>query len=832
MSIRDPMRPALSRSTWLPVAAVLALVVGACNDDSTSPSTEGAIQVTVATAGSDLDPDGYTVLVDGDNGQAVGPDGSVTFSSIQAGEREVSLTEIAANCSVTGSNPRTVTVTAEGTTQVTFDVVCTALSGDLTVTTTTTGENIDSDGFMFAVDGGTPQAIGTNESVTIQVDAGTRSVELTGLASNCTVSDSNPRNVTVPGGGAASADFSITCVSNVGTLVVTTTTTGTDIDPDGYTVSIDGGAGQAINTTAVLTLNDTPMGDRTVELTGVADNCTVSGENPRTVTVPQNAGVQTDFTINCEAIVGTVEVITSTTGDDIDPDGYMVAAGGVTPVAIGVVDTVLVSNVPYQNQPVELQGLADNCSVVNGDNPRTINVPKNSMVSTTFVVDCLPLEGTVSLTTTTTGGDPDPDGYTVSIDGGAGQAIGPNQTIDLTGVPAGERSLLLSGIAANCVVTGDNPLVVTVPFDDTVAATFDVSCSAVTGDINITTSTTGTQIDPDGYTVSVEGQTPEPIGTDAMITLTNVSAGDRTVELTDLAANCTVTGDNPRTVTVPDGGSVDTTFDVSCLTFLTDQIVFETNRDGNVEVYVMGTDGSSPTNLTNDPSGDRAPHVSPDGTRIAFVSDRGGSDDIWVMEADGGNPVRLTTNAATDTEPNWSPDGAQIVFSSDRDGDFEVFTMNADGSNQVQLTFQAGRDGLPDWSPDGTKIAFSTERAGGDLDIWVMDADGGNPTALTDNATHDFGPAWSPDGSQIAFTAERDGNREIYTMDANGNNQINRTNNPAPDLVPDWSPDGSMLSFSTTRDGNSEIYTMTSSGASPINRTNNPSSDFDAAWSR
>jgi Tol biopolymer transport system component len=787
MSIREQMRLVFSQRAWLPFAAIIALVAGACGGDSTTPSTEGAIQVTVATTGSDPDPDGYTVLLNGGSGQAVGADGSVTFSAIQEGAHEVTLADVAANCSVDGTNPRSVSVTAEQTAQVAFDVTCSALNGDLTVTTTTTGSSIDADGFTFSVDGGTPQPIGVNESVTIEVGSGARSVELGGVANNCTVSGNNPRTVNVPGGGAASAEFSITCVSTTGTLVVTTTTTGTDIDPDGYAVTVNGGAGQAIGTTAVLTLNNTAMGDRTVELTGVADNCTVAGDNPRTVNVPQGAAVQTDFAIDCVAIVGSVEVITSTTGVDIDPDGFTVAVESATPVAIGVVDTVLVSNVHYQSRTVELQDLADNCSVVNGTNPRTLNVPENSTVSTTFVVNCVELVGTISLTTTTTGGDLDPDGYTVSIDGGPGQAVATNGTVDLTNVPAGSRSLLLSGIAANCAVTGDNPLVVDVPFNDTVDATFDVDCAAVLGDVNITTSTTGSQIDPDGYSVTVQGQAPVAIGTNDMYTAVGVSAGERTVELTGLAANCTVAGDNPRTVTVPDGGSVDTTFDVTCVAFLTNKIVFETNRDGNVEIYVMEPSGASATNLTNHLSDDKAPHVSPDGTKIAFVSDRGGSDDIWVMDADGGNPVRLTTNGATDTEPNWSPDGTQIVFSSDRDGDFEVFTMNADGSNQVQLTFQAGRDGLPDWSPDGTKIAFTTERAGGDLDIWVMDADGGNPTALTDNGTHDFGPAWSPDGSQIAFTAERDGNREIYTMDANGNNQTNRSNNAAADLVPAWS---------------------------------------------
>ena len=34
------------------------------------------------------------------------------------------------------------------------------------------------------------------------------------------------------------------------------------------------------------------------------------------------------------------------------------------------------------------------------------------------------------------------------------------------------------------------------------------------------------------------------------------------------------------------------------------QILFHTNRDGNVEVYVMDANGGNPTNLTNNPADD------------------------------------------------------------------------------------------------------------------------------------------------------------------------------------------------------------------------------------
>jgi hypothetical protein len=53
------------------------------------------------------------------------------------------------------------------------------------------------------------------------------------------------------------------------------------------------------------------------------------------------------------------------------------------------------------------------------------------------------------------------------------------------------------------------------------------------------------------------------------------------------------------------------------------QVAFDTTRDGNLEIYVMGADGTNPTRLTRDPGWDFAPDWSPDGARIVFVSTRG-----------------------------------------------------------------------------------------------------------------------------------------------------------------------------------------------------------------
>jgi subtilisin-like proprotein convertase family protein len=117
------------RGTTFPLVFSLAFVA-ACNgdDDGTSPPTTGSLEVTTSTTGDDLDPDGYTVTVDGGTSQSVGINGSTAFAQVATGDREVELTGLAANCSVTGVNPRTVTVAGGGTASTSFDVPCFALT--------------------------------------------------------------------------------------------------------------------------------------------------------------------------------------------------------------------------------------------------------------------------------------------------------------------------------------------------------------------------------------------------------------------------------------------------------------------------------------------------------------------------------------------------------------------------------------------------------------------------------------------------------------------------------------------------------------------------------
>jgi len=69
--------------------------------------------------------------------------------------------------------------------------------------------------------------------------------------------------------------------------------------------------------------------------------------------------------------------------------------------------------------------------------------------------------------------------------------------------------------------------------------------------------------------------------------------------------------------------------------FLTREIAFQSDRDGNSEIYSMKSDGTRQTRLTEDPAWDADPDFSPDGKKIAFTRYAGGNSDIYLMSAGG-----------------------------------------------------------------------------------------------------------------------------------------------------------------------------------------------------
>lgn len=261
---------------------------------------------------------------------------------------------------------------------------------------------------------------------------------------------------------------------------------------------------------------------------------------------------------------GDYSVVTVTSGEELDPDGYEIRVNDVFNGFIGANDSLEFFNRDADTYGVQLVGVAPNCTV-DGENPRQLEVIANAKTATTFEISCISTVGVLQVVTATSGENPD-DSYTLVLDELEPGTIGANDTVRTEALPTGEHTVRLGSIALNCRLAGDVERVVTVPVDAPVETTYDVFCTDRVGNLRLVTSTTGLFPDPDGYEVVVEFGDPVAVTSTGVRTLTSVAGGVTRVRLveTSVAENCSLLGENPRAVDVPSGGLIETVFEVAC----------------------------------------------------------------------------------------------------------------------------------------------------------------------------------------------------------------------------------------------------------------------------
>lgn len=247
------------------------------------------------------------------------------------------------------------------------------------------------------------------------------------------------------------------------------------------------------------------------------------------------------------------------------------------------------------------------------------------------------------------------------------------------------------------------------------------------------------------------------------------------------------------------------------------------------------------------------PAWSPSGDWIAFESNRDGDFEIFFVRPDGTELTQVTRNEAKDSHPTWAPDGRWLAFESDRDGEIAIYARRFPGPRAERVTRTPGV--MPSFSTEGRDVTFSA--AGSTKPgIYIVGVDGVlPPRRLTDR--DDMAAAWSFDGETIAFQSRRDGHIEIYTMrpDGSGVKRLTHGSDDEESLLPSWhpvserlvfrrggdyyamdaktgaterlthdspgngiaswSPDGERFTIFSDRDGTTEIYTLGKDGTDP-----------------
>jgi Tol biopolymer transport system component len=394
--------------------------------------------------------------------------------------------------------------------------------------------------------------------------------------------------------------------------------------------------------------------------------------------------------------------------------------------------------------------------------------------------------------------------------------------------------------------------------------------------LQLSTQTTGTQPDSDGYTIKVDGTAHGTIGPNDQVTVTDVEPGDHTVELSQIQFNCATLGafTRPVTLSATAGAAVD--YSVQCDDPARSRVSYSTDIF-DAEIFVVNADGTDPQSLTDLVGAVRAPdpqqpvNWSGDGTKMAFTR---ADSALYMANADGTGVVQL---APQGYQPIWQRDGRKIAFLS-RAGSTcglnNVFVVEPGVSDPVQVThepcifyydysasggivaFEHTANGLlstiredgtgltpitdpdvdemqfPSLSPDGSMVAYFARPIGDfdqlGYDIFVSPTDGNSPPV---NITHapgiDWDPVWSPDGTRIAYVNNTDvpfGNGSLYVVDVDGSHRTKLTpDDAARELT--WSPDGTRVAYSgwVEKTGLYHVFVANADGSGRVDITPNGS---------
>lgn len=281
-------------------------------------------------------------------------------------------------------------------------------------------------------------------------------------------------------------------------------------------------------------------------------------------------------------------------------------------------------------------------------------------------------------------------------------------------------------------------------------------------------------------------------------------------------------------------------------------------------------------------SSDSNPRFSPDGSKLVFQSNRSGLSQLWLLHTDGGEAKQITFFKYGASNPTWTKDGKSIIFNASLNKNDDVtnqkeqtkearqkeqdknnkkpiiinelkhksdsggfidekknqlvkFDINTD--KFTQLTNSDKNHGFEDVSPNGNLLLYSANlNEDSDYentnDLYLLDLATKENTKLTTEEGSYGNASFSPDGKGIAcfghdYKYSGATLNELYLIDLNTKKRKSLTDKLDMELGdamisdsrlgqsttgPIWSEDGQSLYFIATDSGATGLYQMNITG--------------------
>ena len=185
--------------------------------------------------------------------------------------------------------------------------------------------------------------------------------------------------------------------------------------------------------------------------------------------------------------------------------------------------------------------------------------------------------------------------------------------------------------------------------------------------------------------------------------------------------------------------------------FMDGMVVFDSNMNGNWDIFSMEGTGNNLRQITFSPADERWPTVSSDGSHIAFSSNEDGYFNIVIQDLRGDRRFNLTHNGSNETQPDWGP-WDQLLYVSDLHGNRDIFLKNIWGtpedngggqSQGVQMTFTNNDETEPSFAGEEYGNIFAYKMIG---NIWAMNMEDFRNWPVREGGEDERSPSFHPWG--------------------------------------------------------------------------------------
>lgn len=171
------------------------------------------------------------------------------------------------------------------------------------------------------------------------------------------------------------------------------------------------------------------------------------------------------------------------------------------------------------------------------------------------------------------------------------------------------------------------------------------------------------------------------------------------------------------------------------------KIVYSKSIDGYSCICTYDLKTKKITQLTRayGKSIDTSPCFSNDDKKIVFNSDRSGTQQLYVMNADGSDIKRISFGDGRYATPVWSPRGDYIAFTRMYRGKFYIGIMTPNGERERMISSGYMVES-PSWSPNGRILTYTKQFRYARPAVYSVDITGFNERLVKSSASE---PSWS-----------------------------------------------------------------------------------------